>query len=117
MSGNPGEPDMKTIVCALVMALSAAGIQAAEPGGMKPEQSAPKATVSRSTGVVKSLDATLGTVTLAHEPVPALNWPAMVMPFRISPALAKGLQAGQKVDFEFESQGMSATITRIAVAK
>ena len=31
--------------------------------------------------------------------------------------LAKGLQVGQKVDVEFEAQGMSATITRIAVAK
>ncbi len=113
---------MKKVVLAFAMALSAAGIQAAETGGMKMEgmkmePAPPKAAVNRTTGIVRSLDAAKGTVTLAHEPVPALKWPAMVMPFRISPALAKGLQVGQKVDFEFESQGMSATITRIAVAK
>lgn len=39
------------------------------------------------------------------------------MAFKISPELAKGLKAGQKVDFEFEAQGMSATITKIAAAK
>jgi Cu(I)/Ag(I) efflux system periplasmic protein CusF len=114
---------MKKVVLVLAVALStAAGVRAAETGGTKVEeaktqQAGANAAVNRTTGVVKGLDATMGTVTLAHEPVPALKWPAMVMPFKISPNLAKGLQVGQKVDVEFESQGMSATITRIAIAK
>jgi Cu(I)/Ag(I) efflux system periplasmic protein CusF len=49
--------------------------------------------------------------------VPTLKWPAMTMAFKVSPELTKGLQTGQKVHFEFEAQGMSATITKIAVAK
>lgn len=113
---------MKKVVLVLAAALSTtAGVRAAETGGTKvegtTEQAGAKAAVNRTTGVVKGLDAALGTITLAHEPVPALKWPAMTMPFRISPNLAKGLQVGQKVDVEFESQGMSATITRITVAK
>lgn len=113
---------MKKVMFALAVALSAAvGAQAADPGakvgGTKVEQGTAKAAVHRTKGVVKGLDATLGTVTLEHEPVPALQWSAMTMPFRISPELAKGLKVGQKVDVEFEAQGMSATITRIATAK
>lgn len=114
---------MKKVALVVAAALSmTVGAQAAETGGMKMEgmkmdQAPAKAAVNRTTGVVKSLDAAKGTVTLAHEPVPALKWPAMTMAFKISPALAKGLQAGQKVDFEFEAQGMSATVTKIAAAK
>ena len=114
---------MKKTLLAVAIALSTAGgIHAAETGGtkmegMKMDQAPAKAAVHRTTGVVKSLDAAKGTVTLAHEPVPTLKWPAMNMAFKISPELAKGLQAGQKVNFEFEAQGMSATITKIAVAK
>lgn len=114
---------MKKVILALAVALSTAvGAQAAEnPGmkmeGMKMDQAPAKATVNRTTGVVKSLDTTKGTVTLSHEPVASLKWPAMTMAFKISPEQAKGLQVGQKVDFEFEAQGMSATITKIAAAK
>jgi Cu(I)/Ag(I) efflux system protein CusF len=114
---------MKKLVLVLAVALwITAGVRAAETGGTKvagstTERAGANAAVNRTTGVVKGIDATMGTVTLAHEPVPALKWPAMVMPFKISPNLAKGLQVGQKVDVEFESQGMSATITSIAVVK
>jgi Cu(I)/Ag(I) efflux system protein CusF len=114
---------MKRVALVLAAALlTSAGVYAAEnPAmkmeGMKMDQPAPKAAVNKTTGVVKSLDAAKGTVTLAHEPVATLKWPAMTMAFRISPELAKGLQTGQKVEFEFEAQGMSATITKIAAAK
>jgi Cu(I)/Ag(I) efflux system membrane fusion protein len=46
-------------------------------------------------------------VTLSHEPIPALKWPAMTMGFR-SPAagLPSGLRVGDRVRFEFvERQG------------
>jgi Cu(I)/Ag(I) efflux system periplasmic protein CusF len=63
------------------------------------------------------MDAEKGTIALAHDPVPALKWPAMTMSFSISPELAKGVAAGQRVNFEFTVKGMSGTITKIAVAK
>lgn len=101
--------------------LATAGVTAAEnPGtkvqGMKMEASAP-VSVNRAKGVVKELDAKKGTVTLAHEAVPALKWPAMTMAFRVPPQLAKGVEVGQKVDFEFEAKGMAGTITRISPAR
>src|SRR5207244_8275707 len=40
-----------------------------------------KATIHKATGVVKAIDPSKGTVTLAHEPVKSLKWPAMTMGF------------------------------------
>ena len=37
-----------------------------------------------ATGVVKSVDRAKSTVTLAHDPVKSLNWPAMTMPFTVT---------------------------------
>ena len=48
------------------------------------------------------------TVTIAHDPIASLNWPAMTMDFRArDPALLQPLKPGQKVDFEIveESAG------------
>lgn len=52
----------------------------------KQSQSAAKparATVHKSSGVVKKVDPAAGTVTPAHAPVPALNLPAMTMNFKV----------------------------------
>jgi membrane fusion protein, copper/silver efflux system len=44
-------------------------------------------------------------VTLSHEPIAALQWPAMTMPFRLAePGLARGIKPGDRVDFTFEQQ-------------
>ena len=75
---------------------------------------APAAT-NQTTGVIKAIDAKSGTVTLSHEPVRALKWPAMTMPFHISPELARGISVGQRVKFEFTAKGMDGTITKINV--
>ena len=75
---------------------------------------APAAT-NQTTGVIKAIDAKSGTVTLAHEPVPAIKWPAMTMPFHISPELARGISVGQRVKVEFTAKGMDGTITKINV--
>jgi Cu(I)/Ag(I) efflux system periplasmic protein CusF len=64
-------------------------------------------------GVIKGLDAAKGTIVLAHEPIPALKWPAMTMPFRIVPEMLKGLKVGQRVEFEFQAKDMNGTIIRI----
>jgi Cu(I)/Ag(I) efflux system protein CusF len=114
--------NMKKLAMTLILIAAVGPATAAEmPGhnmeGMKMDQAPAKAAVNKATGEVKGLDAAKGTVTLAHGPVPALKWPAMTMPFRISPALAKDLKVGQKVDFEFTARDMDGTITKIASAK
>lgn len=57
------------------------------------------------------MDAGQGRITLAHDPIPELNWSAMTMPFTVSsPALLQGLNEGQKVRFTVEG---GFTITAI----
>jgi Cu(I)/Ag(I) efflux system membrane fusion protein len=45
-------------------------------------------------------------ITIAHEAVPALRWPAMVMRFTVESAeLLEGFKTGDKVSFDFRPQG------------
>ena len=97
---------------------------AADMSGMKMDghstMAAPAATAAaaaKASGTVKSMDTAKGTITIAHGAVAAVNWPAMTMPFKISPDMVAGIQAGQKVDFEFVTAGKDSTITKIVGVK
>ena len=68
-------------------------------------------------GVVKSVDPGKGTITLAHEAIPALEWPAMTMRFKIDSQLASTVKPGQHVTFELAANGMGGTIKKITVLK
>lgn len=75
-------------------------------------QAAPPAGEYRSRGRVVSVDAQ--SITLEHEAVPALQWPAMTMPFGLArPELAQGVKAGDAVAFRFKQQGEAAVVTGI----
>jgi Cu(I)/Ag(I) efflux system periplasmic protein CusF len=67
-----------------------------------------------ATGTIQSIDASAGKLTIAHGPVAALNWPAMTMAFKATPAQLASVRKGQHVEFEFVADGMDATITRIS---
>lgn len=72
----------------------------APTAGAKTDVPAP--TVS-STGVVKQINAASGTVTLSHGPIPAMNWPAMTMGFKLrDPKAAAALKPGASVRFELK---------------
>jgi Cu(I)/Ag(I) efflux system protein CusF len=77
---------------------------------------APVAKTATATGTVEAVDAAAGKITLAHDPVEALGWPAMTMGFKATPEQIASVKVGQKVEFIFTSQGMEATITRIEAA-
>lgn len=67
-------------------------------------------------GTIQSVDGQAGTVKIAHEAVPSLNWPAMTMEFKLSNAQdSAGLKEGEQVEFHFteESPGQYA-ITQIS---
>ena len=68
-----------------------------------------------ATGVVKKVDAAKGTVTLAHDPIKSLNWPAMTMDFRVrDKASLATLKPDQKIEFELiEEKKGSYIISRI----
>ena len=72
-------------------------------------------TAHKATGVVKKVDSKAGTVTLAHDPVKSLNWPAMTMDFRVRDKAALAtLKPEQKIEFELiEEKKGSYVINRI----
>jgi Cu(I)/Ag(I) efflux system membrane fusion protein len=58
-----------------------------------------------------------GSITLSHEPVPAIGWPAMTMEFKLDPpALAQGLKVGDWVSFGFEQRADGPVVHRLAKA-
>ena len=70
--------------------------------------------VHKATGVVKKVDPKAGTVTLSHNPVKSLNWPAMTMGFTVKDkALLDKLAVDKKVEFEFVQQGKDYVITSV----
>ncbi|KAK0348055.1 hypothetical protein LTR94_038732, partial [Friedmanniomyces endolithicus] len=54
--------------------------------------------MAKATGKVTAVDA--GSVTIAHEAIPAIKWPAMTMTFKADPKLLSGIAAGDKVAFD-----------------
>lgn len=110
---------MKKLLMGLAL-IGSVAVTAALVSGQKKEEvnaggQAAAAAIARSTGVVKGMDASMGRIILSHEAIASLKWPAMIMSFRISAELAKGLQEGQKVEFEFEPRDMDGTITKVKV--
>jgi len=103
---------MKTLNIAIVifsLAVPAAAFaQAGQMQGMAMGQPATgtKVAVHHATGVVKSVDAGSGKVTLEHGPVKTLNWPAMTMTFDVEDkGLLDKLSVGKHVQVEFEKRG------------
>ena len=71
---------------------------------------------AEGTGVVRAINAQEGTVTLAHEPIPALGWPAMTMAFRAQSAgLLSGVSVGQRVHFVLANDNGRPVLTEIHV--
>jgi Cu(I)/Ag(I) efflux system protein CusF len=75
---------------------------------------AAQGTVHKGTGVVKKVDTEKAAVTLDHEAIKSLNWPAMAMSFNVKERkMIEPLKPGQKVQFEFVQQGKENVITSI----
>jgi Cu(I)/Ag(I) efflux system protein CusF len=80
----------------------------------KPAASAPAAMSHQATGIVKKFDTKAGLVTLAHEPVKSMNWPAMTMGFQVKDKmLFDKLSVGKKVDFEFVQGSKGYVVTGV----
>jgi Cu/Ag efflux protein CusF len=60
-------------------------------------------------GVVKAIDVPTGRITIAYEPVEAINWPAGTQPFPVAKtAMLTAATVGQKVRFNLDSGEISA---------
>ncbi len=63
------------------------------------------AQLATSRGMVESIDAANGLVTIRHQPIPELSWPAMTMTFKVTPpSMLRGLQRGSRVEFAVATQ-------------
>ena len=66
----------------------------------------------RATGTIERI--TASSVTLRHGPVPALEWPAMTMPFATEgPEQLRGFARGDRVSFTFAQAGTGPRIVSI----
>lgn len=92
---------------------SLAGINARPLTGMPstpPASSAPALYQTR--GMIEQLKG--DSITLSHEAIPAIGWPAMTMTFRLSsPSLARGMKAGDQVSFAFVQKPDGPVIEKI----
>jgi Cu(I)/Ag(I) efflux system protein CusF len=97
----------------LILLAPLPGIALADPAPVdaaKQTEAAP----TRAVGVVKKADPAKGSVTLAHEAIPSLGWPAMTMGFKVrDPALFGKLQVERKVEFEFVKQPDGYVVTAV----
>lgn len=101
---------------ALVSTSAMVGAQQMDPNipGMHDKKPAD----AEGVGVVKALDVAKATITLQHEAITAIGWPAMTMPFKVaSPDLLKNVKVGDKVKFTLHSAGAASAVTSIVVER
>lgn len=93
-----------------VFMMLALNVQAAEMQhdghGQMMDMSA-KAQVIEGTGIVKRIDMDAKKITIDHQAIPAIGWPAMTMRFTFSESTEaiKQLKEGEQVNFSFVQQG------------
>jgi Cu/Ag efflux protein CusF len=98
----------------LAFVLSAGRAMAADHGGHSGHGGQPVSQVYSAVGVIKAIAP--AKLTISHEPVPSLRWPAMTMDFALpEQALAQGLEIGDRVHFDFVAQGNAFTVVDLEI--
>ena len=83
----------------------------AQHDGMDMSEMITKTDTNKGVGVVEAVDQAKGIVTLSHEPIASLGWPAMTMDFAVEDkALFSKLVVGKKVQFQFVKQHNSYVV-------
>jgi len=68
----------------------------------------------KGTGKVTKVDPATNSVTIAHQAVSTMNWPAMTMTFKVKDKkMLDKAKSGEKVEFTFVQSGKDYTITDI----
>ncbi len=72
------------------------------------------AKTGKGVGVITEIDAKAATVTIKHDAIAAVGWPAMTMTFKANPAtLLTGLKVGEKVAFDVSVKESDAEVMAI----
>ena len=109
----------------MAVTLSACGQDASPPSDEPTAASTSEATMNKmampaeakmakGTGVVTAVDPVSGTITLDHEAMPEVEWPAMTMTFSAKPQVLEGVKVGDKVAFDASIQGSAGEVTAIS---
>ena len=98
--------------------LAACGTEEPAGGPAMPASQSSAQAEATGVGVVQSIDAASGRITIAHEAIAALGWPAMTMGFKVArPELLEGIENGQRIDFTLRGRDMDAVVTSITPHK
>ena len=106
-------------IAVLVSVLAFTGVAQAQTGGMKdidmkPDKNDSKAAAHKATGMVTKVEAAKGTVSIKHDPIQSLKWPAMTMAFTVKDKkLLDKLAVDTKIDFEFVQRGKDYIVTSV----
>jgi Cu/Ag efflux protein CusF len=85
------------------------GSKPASSSNAPPSKAATPVNQLQFVGVVKAIDVPTGRITIAYEPVEAINWPAGMQPFPVAKtAMLTAATVGQKVRFNLDSGEISA---------
>ena len=100
---------LKAIVFGATSIMFSASLQAEvhQHEGMNSSSEATSEQLITGTGIVKDVDLTNKKVTISHEAIPEIGWPAMTMRFTFIQAdeSINALKVGSHVDFSFVQQG------------
>lgn len=72
-----------------------------------------EAKMARSTGTVTAIDKAAGRITLAHQAIPEVNWPAMTMAFVAKSEFLDKVSVGDKVAFDVTIKGSAGEVTAL----
>ena len=91
---------------------AARGSANADSGGLA-NGDASKAKAVKSSGTVTAIDKAAGKITLDHQPIPEVNWPAMTMAFSAEPEVLGTVEVGDKVAFDATITGNAGEVTAV----
>lgn len=78
-----------------------------------PASSAAAAGTAHGAGVITAVDPAAGSITINHEPIEAVNWPAMTMSFKAGPAVIREAAVGDRIQFDLTVRDGSGEVTAI----
>ena len=101
-----------------LLAVSNVAFSADAHGNHQPTSASKASQTYTTTGKIDGVHPADKKVTIAHQPIAALGWPAMTMRFAVKDiSLLNGLKKGDRVRLDFYNQGNVSIITDIEVIK
>ena len=112
---------LKAVLFGALSVMFSAGLHAEthQHGDMNTASDASTQQIIKGTGVVKVIDIKSKEITIAHEAIPDVGWPAMTMRFTFVNAdeNINTLKTGNYVDFSFIQQGNISVLKSINVTQ